>query len=47
MDGRTLTCAKGQRTTFNVPMDGTYYFVFTKLDDDRYYTGSATITYPA
>ncbi|SEN23387.1 hypothetical protein [Nonomuraea pusilla] len=46
MTGETLTCAKGQRAEFHAPVDGTYYFVFTKLDDGRSYIGNAAIVYP-
>ncbi|MFJ3363536.1 hypothetical protein [Streptomyces anthocyanicus] len=47
MEGHTLNCIKGKRAYYDAPMDGTYYFTFTKADDGKYVEGNATIGYPA
>lgn len=44
--GATIKCAPGRRVSFTAPVNGTYYFVFTKVDDNRHITGKATIAYP-
>jgi hypothetical protein len=47
LSGQSLRCANGQRATFHVALkEGTYYFVFDKLNDDRLYEGIATVSYP-
>ncbi|SDR14867.1 hypothetical protein [Thermostaphylospora chromogena] len=46
MSGKTMKCERGQRAVLHAPVDGTYYLLFTKLDDDRFYKGTATIAYP-
>lgn len=44
--GATIRCARGQRVSITAPVSGTYYFVFTKVDDGRHLTGTGTIAYP-
>ncbi|MFC9246243.1 hypothetical protein ACFT7S_20285 [Streptomyces sp. NPDC057136] len=43
----TMKCAKGGRANFDAPDAGTYYFILSKLDDDKFFIGSATISYTA
>ncbi|MEV5084025.1 hypothetical protein ACIQFZ_21660 [Streptomyces sp. NPDC093064] len=47
LEGHTLTCRVGQRAYFDAPYDGTYYFTFTKADDNKYVIGNATFSFPA
>lgn len=44
--GATLKCAKGQEFTYKAPVEGTYYFVFTKLDDGKVLKGDAIFLFP-
>lgn len=46
MEGHDMTCRNGLRAFYSVPVNGTFYFRFTRAEDSRWVDANATISYP-